>query len=400
MTRARAIDPHDGVLLDDLLFCFFPGPSSYTGEDVLELFSHGNPLLVRRLVDVIRAQPYVRLAEPGEFTRRALEAGKMDLVQAEAIGQLLHATADTGLRNAQHLMAGRLSKQIRTLVDEVKEISALLELEVDFAEEEVDADMAHWPDRLKKINKQILELRQGFRSATREREISSVVFYGAPNAGKSSLVNALLGQDRLLVSPVAGTTRDAVEVRLLLERGELRLLDTAGLDEFSKSQLDLAAQHKAQDFVESADLAVLLVECGLSRSSVARNSIEQAKAKGHWVLYTKADLSQDGDENIPRISSLSGVGIPEFLNRLQEHFFAQAQVPEEFWMSSERQLDCLIRAQDNLEHALALLATGHAAAEELAFELQGVRRHLSDITGQITTDAILNLIFQDFCIGK
>ena len=401
MLRAIAKDPRTSDRLDDLLFSYFPGPKSYTGEDVLELFPHGNPLLVRQLVDAIRSVAGVRMAEPGEFTRRAFEAGKMDLVQAEAIGQLLHATVDSGIRNAQRLLEGRLSLQIRSLATSVKEISALLELEVDFAEEEADADSAKWLSRLQDIEKQLHSLKQNFRSAAAENKTPSVVFYGAPNAGKSSLVNALLQDDRLLVSPHAGTTRDVVEVLLLLDRGEIRLLDTAGISSIAVDDLDAAAQRKSHQRIAQADLAIFLVDCSQMENPEVKEQMDQATASGHWVLGTKLDIcAQQSKINSPKVSSLTGDGIPEFLAMIQDHLFPQNSEQEEYWVSSERQLASLELALLGIRRALAHIETNRHAPEELAFELLSVRNHLSEITGQISTDEILDVVFQNFCIGK
>lgn len=403
MVRAHAYDPRTGELLDDLLACLFPNPHSYTGEDVLELFPHGNPLLVRHLVEAIRAVPGVRMAEPGEFTRRAFEAGKVDLVQAEAIGQVLHATSESGLRNAQRLLQGRLSGKIHQLADSVKHISALLELEVDFAEEEADADQQGWQGQLEEVRAQIVALERNFRSAAAEARTPMVVFYGAPNAGKSSLVNALLRDDRLLVSSVAGTTRDVVEVLLLLDRGEVRIADTAGLSETPVDELDARGQQKARERIASADLAIFLVDSSAPPTASSEAALAEARKAGHWVLYTKADLLSSSLFKAPGdllVSAHTNVGIEDILTHLCNKLFPLQGAGEDFWVSSERQLECLVQARAGVDRALALILQGRSAPEELAFELFGVRNSLTSITGQISTDAILEAIFRDFCIGK
>lgn len=407
MVRAKAYDSRTGELLDDLMACRFEAPASYTGEDVLELFPHGNPLLVRHLVDAIKSVPGVRLAEPGEFTRRAFEAGKVDLVQAEAIGQLLHATTESGLRNAQRLLQGRLSKQIHVLAESVTRISAMLELEVDFAEEEVEADQQGWQGQLEEVRAQILALERNFRSAAAEARTPTVVFYGAPNAGKSSLVNALLQDDRLLVSPHAGTTRDVVEVFLLLDHGEVRLADTAGISANPIDELDARSQQKAQERITQADLAILLVDSSEAWNDSMHSQIQDAQKKGHWVVFTKMDIADPSvkEQNQKRnigicVSSRSGHGIPDILNQLSTELFPQHLHGEEVWVSSERQQQCLVLARQGVERASQQILSGRVAPEELAFELFGVRQSLTQITGQISTDAILETIFSKFCIGK
>ena len=223
-----ARDPKTGETVDSLLYLFFEGPNSYTGEDTLELYPHGNPLIVRELILAIRKVQGVRLAEPGEFTRRAFLNGKMDLVQAESVADVIHSANRAELKNAHRLLSGTLSKKIQELNEQVKDMSARLELDVDFAEEEADPDYDSWRKRIVAIGEKISEILQSFRGKENLSRLPLVVLYGAPNAGKSSLVNALLGEDRILVSSVPGTTRDFVEVRLFLPGGEIRLVDTAG----------------------------------------------------------------------------------------------------------------------------------------------------------------------------
>jgi len=405
MTRANAVHPMSGELIDDLLYCFFPGPKSYTGEDLLELFPHGNPILVRQLVEAVRSVPGVRLALPGEFTRRAFEAGKLDLVQAEAIGQLLHATMESSLTNARKLLQGKLSGKIHDLTAAVKRISAMLELEVDFAEEEADADQAGWLAQVQDVQERILDLMKCFRSQALTNRTPSVVFYGAPNAGKSSLVNALLQDDRLLVSPRAGTTRDVVEVLLLLDQGEVRLLDTAGISEHPVDELDAASQVKARATIGQGDLPILLLDASLLDAERSEAMLAEARAQGHWVLWTKADLCKNKSAvpMLPEdllVSAQNGQGIPELLQRLGERLFPPHESAEEFWITSERQQDSLREAAQSVAHALAMLQLGRQAPEELAFELALVRKSLESITGQISTDDILDVIFRGFCIGK
>lgn len=399
MLRSKAWDPRNGELIDDLLFCHFPAPHSYTGEDVLELFPHGNPLLVRQLVEAIAFLPGIRHALPGEYTRRAFEAGKLDLVQAEAIGQLLHATADAGLRNARRLLEGRLSGQIHEIASSVREISALLELEVDFAEEEADADQAGWGLRLQALAAQLEALQKGYRSQASLEKTPSVVFYGAPNAGKSSLVNALLKEDRLLVSARAGTTRDVVEVFLLLDKGEVRLVDTAGLSENAVDELDALGQQKALQRLNQADLRILLWASNEPNCPL----LETALAEGHWIVRTKADLCEIDSRSRGTnfwLSSHTGEGLPKFMTALERELFPEDGSQEEFWVTSERQLECLVRAREALQRAIALLDGGRSAPEELAFELFGVRKALESWTGSITSEDILQAIFHNFCIGK
>lgn len=243
--------------IDSLVYVFFEGPNSYTGEDVLELYPHGNPLIVRELIRAIREVGGVRLAEPGEFTRRAFLNGKMDLAQAESVADVIHSANLSELRNAHRLLGGALSKRVVSLAEQVKDISARLELDVDFAEEEADPDYAAWGDKIAAIRSNVVAMLKSFKGAA-VRRLPLVVLYGAPNAGKSSLANALLGEDRILVSDIPGTTRDFVEVRLFLDGGEIRLVDTAGIAAQATDKLDALSMEKSREILEEADLKILV----------------------------------------------------------------------------------------------------------------------------------------------
>ncbi len=394
MKRARVGDPRSGEEIDDLLYCYFAGPSSYTGEDMLELFPHGNPVLVHRLLDAMTSIPGVRHALPGEFTRRAFLAGKLDLVQAEAVGQLLHAAQESELANARRLLSGRLSHKVAALAEQVTRISALLELEVDFAEEETEVDQSAWLKEIMDLQSQLQNLIQNFRSQAMAERVPLVVFHGAPNAGKSSLINALVGEDRLLVSPRQGTTRDSVEVHWILARGEVRLVDTAGLSHSPVDELDAASQERSRREIARADIAVEVLDGTLE-------TLPSAEASSPWMLCNKADLprfvARPGSLSV---SAQNGEGLHEFRQRLEDALFPVEAQTEDFAITSERQQRAVLDAMQGVERALVLLQAGRNAPEVLAFELAFVRRSLEMLVGKIAGEEILRAIFSRFCIGK
>ena len=398
-----ARDPQGGKLIDSLLYLFFEGPNSYTGEDVLELYPHGNPLIVRELLQAIRGLDGVRLAEPGEFTRRAFLNGKMDLAQAESVADVIHSANRAELENAHRLLGGALSKKVATLAEQVKDISARLELDVDFAEEEADPDYATWGKKIEAIRGSVTALLESFRGGS-VRRLPLAVLYGAPNAGKSSLVNALLGEDRILVSDIPGTTRDFVEVRLFLPGGEVRLVDTAGIAAQATDRLDALSMQKSREILEEADMKILV----LDGTHISEGDTPASDPKPDFIVYSKSDLraSLGPQETIPdakgaalQVSSKTGEGLDNLRMAINGHLFKEVGNSEDFWITSEREKACLEDALAGIDRALDLIRK-NPAVELLAFEMQLVRRALQSITGEISSEDILQSIFAGFCIGK
>lgn len=411
--------------IDSLVYVFFEGPNSYTGEDVLELYPHGNPLIVRELIRAIREVGGVRLAEPGEFTRRAFLNGKMDLAQAESVADVIHSANLSELRNAHRLLGGALSKRVVSLAEQVKDISARLELDVDFAEEEADPDYAAWGDKIAAIRSNVVAMLKSFKGAA-VRRLPLVVLYGAPNAGKSSLANALLGEDRILVSDIPGTTRDFVEVRLFLDGGEIRLVDTAGIAAQATDKLDALSMEKSREILEEADLKIL-VDAGEdevrgsrpeargsmpeARGSscsasyvIARERSDRGNLNPDFIVHSKSDLrdastAEGACQNSLRVSSKTGEGLDELKRMMNEALFKNDEASEDFWITSEREKACLEDALAGIDRALELIRT-NPAVELLAFEMQLVRRALQSIVGEISSEDILQSIFAGFCIGK
>ena len=388
--------------IDSLVYVFFEGPNSYTGEDVLELYPHGNPLIVRELIRAIREVGSVRLAEPGEFTRRAFLNGKMDLAQAESVADVIHSANLSELRNAHRLLGGALSKKVASLAAQIKDISARLELDVDFAEEEADPDYAAWGDKISSIREGVADMLKSFKGAASLRRLPLAVLYGAPNAGKSSLANALLGEDRILVSDIPGTTRDFVEVRLFLDGGEIRLVDTAGIAERATDKLDALSMEKSREILEEADLKIL-VDAGEDEVRGTRPEARE-NVKPDFVVYSKCDLRTADTaaatcQNALRVSSKTGEGLAELKRMMNSALFKSDESAEDFWITSEREKACLEDALAGIDRALDLIRT-NPAVELLAFEMQLVRRALQSIVGEISSEDILQSIFAGFCIGK
>jgi tRNA modification GTPase len=338
--------------------------------------------------------------------------GKMDLTQAESVADVIHSANRAELENAHRLLGGALSKKVKTLAAQVKDISARLELDVDFAEEEADPDFAGWEARFVSVRESIQQVLNSFHNKASLGRLPLAVLYGAPNAGKSSLVNALLGEDRVLVSNVPGTTRDFVEVRLFLDGGEIRLVDTAGIAERATDELDALSMKKSKEILEEADLKILVVDCLDER----RETRDERKAD--FIVFSKSDLTGalDGGSGAAmtfetnassampttdalRVSSKTGEGLAELKNIMNAALFKSVENSEDFWITSEREKACLEDALAGIDRTLDLLRN-NPAVELLAFEMQVVRRALQSITGEISSEDILQSIFAGFCIGK
>ena len=394
-------DRKTAQVIDSLLYIFFEGPNSYTGEDVLELYPHGNPIIVRELIQVIKSVDGVRLAEPGEYTRRAFLNGRMDLVQAESVADVIHSANRDELRNAHRLLGGALSKKVKTLTEQVMDISARLELDVDFSEEEADPDYATWGVKISAIRESVESILKSFKGKAAVSRLPLAVLYGAPNAGKSSLVNALLGEDRILVSNIPGTTRDFVEVRLFLDGGEIRLVDTAGIADKATDALDALSMEKSKEILAEADMKILVLDGSDERGA----SCYSENIKPDFVVISKSDLGASRQVGAScqggnlHISSKTGEGLADLKRAMNAALFKKTENSEDLWITSEREKTCLEEALAGIDRALDLIRT-NPAVELLAFEMQLVRRSLQSITGEISSEDVLQQIFAGFCIGK
>jgi tRNA modification GTPase len=378
-------------ILDKLLFCYFENPKSYTGEDSIELYPHGNMILVRRIIEELCKFENTRPAEAGEFTRRAFESGKIDLIQSESVLQMIHATDEYTLDNARKLVDGELSSTLNDLSESIVNLSARMELDVDFAEEEAEPDKEKWQSQIEEMNSYLDTLLDQWELFKNRMQKPRVALLGAPNAGKSSLVNALLKSDRVLVSSQAGTTRDWIEVSLFLKGGEVSLIDTAGLGEHI-DELDKRSQEKTLEVAEKSYCKIWLSD-GTNENEVIGQDVD-------LILRTRADLdSFVAKENTLGVSTKSGQGLDEVRTWLEKRFFEKIE-SSEVWMGTERQAIGVRKAKVCLESCLTYLEQGLLEPEVLAFELRESRIFIQELTGEISEDDILNHLFSEFCIGK
>lgn len=419
MRYGRMRHPASGETLDRLGYVFYAGPKSPTGEDVLELFTHGNPLLVDNVLQALLAVEGVRLARAGEFTLRACENGKLDLVQAEGLLALVHAQSQAALRHAGRVLDGMLSQRLRALRQKLVDLLVRLELDVDFVEEEADPDYASWRPRFVEVLTEIEDLLRGHARGTELAQVPRIVLAGAPNAGKSSLVNALLREERVLVSDRPGTTRDFVEVSLRLPGGLVHLIDTAGLGE-AVDALDARAQVKTREQMGRADV-VLAVEDGTGENSGSggdmqggSNGDKQGRRENDAIATStvtpvlRVRTRRDRDDFNPggdfAVSCVTGEGLADLIAALNALVFENAatlrsDADQEVYISTARQREGLQRAAERLQAALHWLDTD-PAIEILAFEAREAVRALHELLGEVSADDVLHRLFSGFCIGK
>jgi tRNA modification GTPase len=400
MATFAAMRDSGGALLDEGVALFFPAPGSYTGEAVLELQGHGSPVALNSVLAAC-VDAGARLAEPGEFTRRAFLNGRLDLAQAEAVADLIEASTAQAARSAMRSLSGEFSAAVNELVGRLTELRALTEATLDFPEEEIDS--VHRDDilaRLAHVREALEKVFTRSRTGSLLRSGVNVVLAGRPNVGKSSLLNRLTGQDRSIVTPVPGTTRDTVSETVEIEGVPFNIVDTAGLRE-AGDEVERIGIDRTWREVERADLVLLMVDAvpGLTaedRAIAAR--LPQDVTRIH--VLNKVDLTplEPGTLAGPpleiRVSAKTGGGI-DFLRvaLLQSAGWEKSESPI---VARERHLRALSAAKEHLRAA----AAEHSRWEFFAEELRLAQAALATITGEFTADDLLGEIFSRFCIGK
>ncbi|WP_138924638.1 tRNA uridine-5-carboxymethylaminomethyl(34) synthesis GTPase MnmE [Sulfitobacter sp. BSw21498] len=383
----RAVSDAEGQILDRALVLTFKGPNSFTGEDTVELHLHGSIAVVRAVLRLLSGFDNARLAEPGEFTRRAMENGKLDLTQVEGLGDLIEAETEVQRKQALRVLSGHLGQKVDIWREKLIRAAALLEVTIDFADEDVPVDVS--PEvtaLLTAVNADISKELAGTHTAERIRTGFEVAIIGRPNAGKSTLLNALAGRDAAITSAVAGTTRDIIEVRMDLGGLPVTLLDTAGLregaDEVEAIGID-RAKHRAQQ----ADLRVFLVEQG--------EELPVSLIPDDIILRPKADLLDD-----PKgaISGVTGQGVKQLVDRIQEILSVRSL--NAGLATHERHRVALQKSAEGLASAMLVLDHGPDQYDIASEELRHSIRALEALVGRIDVENLLDVIFSSFCLGK
>jgi tRNA modification GTPase len=392
----------EGAVLDEVLIVPMLAPRSYTGEDTVEIQCHGGSLVTRKVLEAVLAAG-ARAANPGEFTFKAFINGKLDLAQAEAVQSVIHAKNELALHFAKQQLQGALSKEITFFQKELTEIAAILEAWVDFPEEGLEfASFEEVIDILKNLCSRMEKLSSSFHEGKKVHEGLSICLIGPPNAGKSSLMNALLGKDRAIVTPIAGTTRDLLEEDLILSSLNFRLVDTAGIRETTET-IELEGIARSKRAMQEADLILLVLDA--SETFDHSQFFEEIKHKRAILVWNKADLitfPPQAKAEVPSalVSAKERKGLEE-LKEMIRHSIWQDGVPskEEVLISSLRHKQALQEAIQALQ-ALILGLEQKVSPEFLSSDMRKALNSLGTIIGTNITEDILSAIFSKFCVGK
>ena len=383
---------------------FFNAPHSFTGEDACELFLHGSPYIVQRALSAL-CQKGFRLAEPGEFTRRAFLNGKMDLTSAEGIGALVSSSSRGQWIAASQLFSGRLKDAITSLRGQVIQALALLTAIIDFPDEEDvnGTQLKAVDDVVTRVRSSIVELLGTYENGDIASGGLKVALVGEPNAGKSTLLNYLLKEERSIVTDEAGTTRDFIEAPCMIKGRLVKLYDTAGIRD-SDSKIERLGIKKSLEFIEKADVVIYLHPQDRSLETIDSALLQRVQKRRSLLVRTKSDLKSD--DNLQRsdwlpISCQSGTGLESLKSRLMEIVDRSIeQLQDTTFITSARHQKALEDAEQELMNYMKQRNVGHSLEELLAADLQRAARHLSSLVGEIGNEDVLDAVFSTFCVGK
>ncbi|GKX53434.1 tRNA uridine-5-carboxymethylaminomethyl(34) synthesis GTPase MnmE [Budvicia aquatica] len=400
----------DGTILDQGIALYFPGPNSFTGEDVLELQGHGGPVILDLLLKRILSLSDIRIARPGEFSERAFLNDKLDLAQAEAIADLIDASSEQAARSAINSLQGVFSNRVHQLVEALTHLRIYVEAAIDFPDEEIDfLSDGKIEGQLNTVMAELDGVRQEARQGSLLREGMKVVIAGRPNAGKSSLLNALAGREAAIVTDIAGTTRDVLREHIHIDGMPLHIIDTAGLRE-AGDEVERIGIERAWNEIEQADRVLFMVDGTTTDATEPEQIWPEFMARLSaslpiTVVRNKADLtgetlgiSEVNGHSLIRLSARTGEGVQALRDHLKESMGFTSNTEGGF-LARRRHLEALEKAAEHLEQGMDQLV-GARAGELLAEELRQAQLALSEITGEFTSDDLLGRIFSSFCIGK
>ncbi|MFO7890857.1 MAG: tRNA uridine-5-carboxymethylaminomethyl(34) synthesis GTPase MnmE [bacterium] len=397
--------------IDEVMITFFFSPHSYTGEDVIEISCHGSVFITKRILELL-IKHKARLAQPGEFTKKSFLSGKLDLSQAEAVADLIHAKTEASRRVALYQLKGNLSHTLNDFSRQLVQACSFLELELDFAEEDIEfTSLEDLGKMLQEIDRELKKFLMSYERGRLCREGVRMAIIGSPNVGKSSILNCLVEKERAIVTEVPGTTRDTIEDVLDIEGVLFTITDTAGLREV-QDPIEKEGVRRAGKALDEADMILLVVDGSRSLSTEDRTIIKKVQEKGKKVLavINKSDLKQRisvnelrkliGKEEILSISALKKTGIDQLIGHLKHKVISgDMPVEGELLLTRERHKQAIVRTREHLHQAQKAIED-NMSQEFIAFDLRQALDALGEITGKKTTDDILDFIFSEFCVGK
>ncbi|MBI5198879.1 MAG: tRNA uridine-5-carboxymethylaminomethyl(34) synthesis GTPase MnmE [Nitrospirae bacterium] len=403
------VDPESGNVIDEVLLTFMKAPATYTREDVVEINCHGGIVPLKNVLELCLKEG-ARLADPGEFTKRAFLNGRIDLTQAEAVIDIIKAKTDRSLKAAMDQLRGSLSLRLNQIRDKLINLTAYIEAHIDFPDEEIDIPSREWVET--ELTGIIIEINDLIRSSDEGkvlREGISTAIIGRPNVGKSSLLNALLMEDRAIVTEIPGTTRDIIEEFINIDGIALKIVDTAGIRK-AKGLAEEEGVRRSLRAIDGADLILLVLDGSQVLKEEDRTLFEKVKGRQGVIVLNKNDLppkiEEDdlskviGEKPLVKISATEMTGIEELRKEISNLIFnGKVNSQEGAIITKLRHKKNLLDAKENLENFRDLLAEGQSS-EFLALDLREALDHIGEIVGIVTTEDILDRIFSEFCIGK
>ena len=378
------------TVVDDCMAVFFAAPKSYTGEDMLELHCHGGAETVRCVLATLSSAGGVP-AEAGEFTRRAFLSGKMDLVEAEAVMDVINAQAESSLRAALEQLSGRVSARIRAIEEALLDARASIEAAIDYPDEAGEAAYAALPETLAAAARDLETLIEEGRKARVLRDGLKLVILGRPNVGKSSLLNALLGQDRAIVTATAGTTRDVLDERTVIEGVPIRLIDTAGLRD-TADEAERIGVERARNAMDAADVLLIVLDGSVPKTDEEEALLSKTAERDRIVVANKRDLGTVTDADLA-ISCKTGEGVEALKARIAA--FADSARQSTVCITNERHIRALELALDSVCHAKT-----QTEPDCIATDVQEALHQIGTITGTDVDAEVIDRIFRNFCVGK
>ena len=398
----------EDILLDEVVISVYKNPTSYTGEDVLEISCHGSAFVQEKVFQSI-IKKGARIAKPGEFTQRAFLNGKLDLAQAEAVADLIASNTEASAKAALHNIRGGFSGILKYLRDQLIQFSALIELELDFSEEDVEfADRTKFIRLIEEMSSSTKELLHSFKLGNVVKNGVSVAIVGKPNAGKSTLLNTLLNDDRAIVSEIAGTTRDTIEEIINIKGILFRLIDTAGIREHSADIIENMGVTKSLEKIKEADVVLYLFDVLTTRPDELEiiNKDLSDQNKKFILVANKCDINRDVEKNILNsfvdilfISAKENSGIEELKNQIFLSVIEDQSLTENIIVTNSRHYEALQKVEASLNEIRNGLET-KIPGDLLALDIRQCLYYLGEITGEITNEDRLDYIFSKFCIGK